>query len=77
MISMIASGDSQRIASGHLTSSDTTSLHAMLAQADALANGIRQVLASREAAAPGEKNPTTGTVEHSGDTTDDVPMETN
>lgn len=43
----MASGDSQHIASGHLDSADTTSLKAMLAQAEALSRNIRQVLAKQ------------------------------
>lgn len=47
VIAMMASGDSQHIASGHLDSADTTSLKAMLAQAEALSRNIRQVLAKQ------------------------------
>ncbi|XXH05104.1 hypothetical protein Hte_011528 [Hypoxylon texense] len=47
VIDLMASGDSQRIASGHLNPADTTSLKAMLAQAEALSRNIRQVLANQ------------------------------
>ncbi|KAI0887218.1 uncharacterized protein GGS22DRAFT_106297 [Annulohypoxylon maeteangense] len=47
IVSLMASGDAKRIASGSLTSVDTVSLQAMLAQAESLQQGIRQLLGSR------------------------------
>ncbi|KAI2472067.1 hypothetical protein F4781DRAFT_48354 [Annulohypoxylon bovei var. microspora] len=47
VVSLMASGDAQRIALGELSSADTTSLEAMLAQAESLSQGIRQLLVHR------------------------------
>ncbi|KAI1457261.1 hypothetical protein F4805DRAFT_199831 [Annulohypoxylon moriforme] len=47
ILSLMASGDAKRIASGSLSSVDTVSLQAMLAQTEALQQGIRQLLGSR------------------------------
>ncbi|KAI1417632.1 hypothetical protein F5Y13DRAFT_60593 [Hypoxylon sp. FL1857] len=52
MISMMASGDAERIAAGSLASADTTSLEAMLAQLESLKSGIHQLLAIRSKPAP-------------------------
>ncbi|KAI1143894.1 hypothetical protein F5Y05DRAFT_10204 [Hypoxylon sp. FL0543] len=47
MISMMASGDAVRIASGELASADVTSLEAMLAQLESVKSGIHQILVDR------------------------------
>ncbi|KAI6091144.1 hypothetical protein F4821DRAFT_255429 [Hypoxylon rubiginosum] len=62
VISMMANGDSQRIASGDLGSAETTSLQAMLAQAEALTQGIRQALAGRSSSS--SQNMTDATASH-------------
>lgn len=59
---MMANGDSQRIASGDLGSAETTSLQAMLAQAEALTQGIRQALAGRSSSS--SQNMTDATASH-------------
>ncbi|KAI8634789.1 hypothetical protein F5Y19DRAFT_125081 [Xylariaceae sp. FL1651] len=58
VISMIAQGDAQRIASGGLARADTVSLETILAQADALRQGISKILESRTKHACHEKSDT-------------------
>ncbi|KAI0902446.1 hypothetical protein F4806DRAFT_490919 [Annulohypoxylon nitens] len=48
IVSMMASGDAKRIASGSLSSVDTVSLQTMLAQAESLQQGIRKLLEGRD-----------------------------
>lgn len=45
---MMASGDAKRIASGSLSSVDTVSLQAILAQAESLQQGIQKLLEGRD-----------------------------
>ncbi|OTA99184.1 hypothetical protein M426DRAFT_91146 [Hypoxylon sp. CI-4A] len=53
MISMMASGDSERISTGNLNSVDTISLEAMLAQTESMQKSIRHILRNRTEPAAG------------------------
>jgi hypothetical protein len=53
----MASGDTERIASGSLSEMDVTALNAMLAQADALKAGITKILSGRKEPATRTKEP--------------------
>lgn len=52
MVSMMAMGDAERIASGKLATVDVASLRAMLTQVECLTQGIREVLQSKTAHTP-------------------------
>lgn len=53
VISLMASGDAQRIATGDISKADTTALKAMLAQAESIEEAIRKVLFDRNSRDPG------------------------
>ncbi|OTA66460.1 hypothetical protein K449DRAFT_231357 [Hypoxylon sp. EC38] len=53
VISMMASGDAERIAAGRLATADTASLEAMLAQLESVKTNIHQLLVNRGKLVPG------------------------
>ncbi|KAI1376685.1 hypothetical protein F4677DRAFT_70431 [Hypoxylon crocopeplum] len=77
IIEMMAAGDVGRIATGNLSSADTTSLEAILVQAESLSNRIRQVLLNRNKPTPekAEGNVASEAAEPKVSPSNDAPMD--